>query len=57
MKFPFFAFLATVLAAGSAIAAPRTKPLELQEVLRVAEKIDALLEEDLQVRKHSHPID
>ena len=43
--------VATLLALGSAVllteAAPRTKTLELQEVLRVASTIDQLLEKDL----------
>ncbi|NRB27753.1 MAG: DUF1549 domain-containing protein, partial [Roseibacillus sp.] len=45
----------TILALGSialvAGAAPRTKPMELQEVLRVASTIDQLLEKDLKARK------
>ncbi|MBB08765.1 MAG: hypothetical protein CMN03_10960 [Roseibacillus sp.] len=44
-----------ILALGSlslmAAAAPRIKPLELSEVLRVAEAIDQLLEKDLKARK------
>ncbi len=44
-----------ILALGSlslmAAAAPRTKPLELGEVLRVAEAIDQLLEKDLKAHK------
>ena len=47
--------VATLLALGSAVllteAAPRTKTLELQEVLRVASTIDQLLEKDLKARK------
>ncbi|MBI24360.1 MAG: hypothetical protein CMN05_12365 [Roseibacillus sp.] len=45
----------TILVLGSialvAGAAPRTKPMELQEVLRVASAIDQLLEKDLKARK------
>ena len=47
----FSATLALAVALGSATAAPRMKPLELQEVLRVAGKIDDLLEKDLAVKK------
>jgi len=47
--------VATLLALGSTVllaeAAPRTKTLELQEVLRVASTIDQLLEKDLKARK------
>ena len=47
----FPATLALAVALGSATAAPRMKTLELQEVLRVAGKIDDLLEKDLAVKK------
>ncbi len=51
MKRYFPATLALVVAIGSADAAPRTKPLALSEVLRVAGKIDDLLEKDLNSKK------
>ena len=45
----------TIFALGATLvmaeAAPRTKPLELKEVLRVAATIDQLLEKDLKARK------
>ena len=45
----------TILVLGSATlvagSAPHAKPLELQEVLRVASTIDQLLEKDLKARK------
>lgn len=51
MKRILCATVALSLAAGSGLAAPRTKPLELKEVLRVAGLIDEMLEKDLKAKE------
>ena len=50
MKKTTIAALGLLLAAVPALSAPRIKPLELDEVLRVAGKIDELLAKDLKAK-------